>query len=114
MEWNDERVEPSTHWQFQPPSASWWSRNHCAMPVTSAPSHAPLASVKALMQQSTSPPQYGRSSYSHRLLAASSSAVPARASAGRPHSRSVFSDQVVAVYGCPSPPSSGPSTPAGK
>ena len=34
--------------------------NQVAMPVTSAPSHTPLARVHALMQQSTSPPQYGR------------------------------------------------------
>ena len=62
MEWKDERVEPSTHSQFQPPSGRRWSTNQVAMPVTSAPSHTPLARVQALMQQSTSPPQYGRSS----------------------------------------------------
>ena len=71
MEWNDERVDPSTHSQFQPPSASRCSTNQAASPSTSAPSQTPFASVQALMQQSTSPPQYGRSSYSQRLFAAS-------------------------------------------
>ncbi len=66
-------------------------------------SHAPLARVNALMQQSTSPPQYGRSSYSQRLFAASRSAVPASAAAWRPHSPSVLSAHVVAVHGCPAP-----------
>ena len=109
MEWNDERVEPSTHSQFQPPSAIRWSRNHWAIPETSAPSHTPLARVKALMQQSTSPPQYGRSSYSQRLFAARRSAVPASAAASRPQSRRVLSVHVVAVHGCPAPSAaSGP------
>ncbi len=73
------------------------------MPVTSAPSHTPFATVQALMQQSTSPPQYGRSSYSQRLFAASSSAVrrSRRTAASSPHSRSEFSVHVVAVHGCP-------------
>src|SRR4029434_10333767 len=51
--------------------------------------------------QSTSPPQYGRSSYSQRLFAASRSAVPASAAASRPHSRRVLSVHVVAVHGWP-------------
>jgi hypothetical protein len=57
VEWNDDRVEPSTHSQFQPPSGSWCSMNQSTMPATSAPSQTPFATVHALMQQSTSPPQ---------------------------------------------------------
>jgi hypothetical protein len=57
VEWNDDRVEPSTHSQFQPPSVSRCSTNQSARPATSAPSHRPFASVQALIQQSTSPPQ---------------------------------------------------------
>jgi hypothetical protein len=57
VEWNDERVEPASHSQFQPPSAIWCSTNQRAIPDTSAPSQTPLARVHALMQQSTSPPQ---------------------------------------------------------
>ena len=34
--------------------------NQSTIEVMSAQSHTPLASVHALMQQSTSPPQYGR------------------------------------------------------
>ena len=73
------------------------------MPVTSAPSHTPFATVQALMQQSTSPPQYGSSSYSQREFAASSSAVrlSRRTSASIPHSRSELRVQVVAVQGWP-------------
>src|SRR5258708_7780714 len=63
------------------------------------------------MQQSTSPPQYGRPSYSQRLFAASSSAVPASTAASRPHSRSEFNDHVVAVHGCPQPSSAPPPPP---
>src|SRR4051794_10041189 len=94
VEWNDERVDPSTHSQFQPPSTMRCSTNQSASAETSASSQAPLASVYALMQQSTSPPQYGRSSYSQRLLAASFSAVPASAAASNPHSRSALRLQV--------------------
>jgi hypothetical protein len=75
--------------------------NQFASPETSTPSHAPLESVQELMQQSTSPPQYGRSSYSHREFAARRSAVSPRTSGSRPHSRSDFRAQVVAVQGCP-------------
>ena len=57
VEWNDDRVDPSTHSQFQPPSTSWCSTNQATIPSTSAPNHTPLATVQALMQQSTSPPQ---------------------------------------------------------
>ena len=58
VEWNEERVEsPSSASQFQPPSASRCAGNHAASAETSAPSHAPLASVYELMQTSTSPPQ---------------------------------------------------------
>ncbi len=110
VEWNDDRVDPSTHSQFQPPSASRCSTNHAAMPSTSAPSQTPFVSVQALMQQSTSPPQYGRSSYSQRLFAARRSAVSVSTDASTPHSRSEFSDQVVAVHGWPAPSAaSGPS-----
>ena len=45
-------------------------RTRSASLSTSAPSHSPFINVQALMQQSTSPPQYGRSSYSQRLFAA--------------------------------------------
>ena len=38
------------------------------MPSMWAPSHTPFATVHALMQQSTSPPQNGRSSYSQRAV----------------------------------------------
>ena len=80
------------------------------IPETSAPSHAPLATVKALMQRSTSPPQYGRLSYSHREFAARRSAVSPRTAASNPQSRSVFSTQVVAVHGWPAPSAaSGPA-----
>jgi hypothetical protein len=60
------------------------------MRVMSAPSHTPFATVQALMQQSTSPRQYGRFSYSQREFAASSSTVrrSRRTSAAMPHSRS--------------------------
>src|SRR5262249_36102906 len=61
------------------------------------------------MQQSTSPPQYGRPSYSQRLFAASRSAGPARAEASRPQSRRGLSVHVVAVQRCPAPPP-GPGT----
>ncbi len=117
VEWNDDRVDPLTHSQFQPPSAIRCSTNHAASPSTSAPSQTPFASVHALMQQSTSPPQYGRPSYSHRLFAARRSAVSVSADASTPHSRSEFSDHVVAVHGWPAPSAaSGPwkSKPPGK
>ena len=54
------------------------------------------------MQQSTSPSQYGRPSYSQRQFSASSSAVrrSRRTLASRPHSRNELSVQVVAVQGC--------------
>jgi hypothetical protein len=62
------------------------------------------------MQQSTSPPQYGRLSYSHREFTARRSAVSPRAAASSPQSRSVFSTQVVAVHGWPAPSAaSGPA-----
>ena len=110
VEWNDDRVDPSTHSQFHPPSSIRCSANQSAMAVTSAASQTPLARVLALMQQSTSPPQYGRSSYSHRLLAASRSAVPASAEALTPHSRNEVRLDVVAVHGWPAPATaSGPS-----
>ena len=69
------------------------------------------------MQQSTSPPQYGRSSYSQRLFAASRSAVSVSTDASTPHSRSELSDHVVAVHGWPAPSAaSGPwkSKPPGR
>ena len=100
VEWNDARVDPSTHAQFHPPSVIWCAGNHAAIGETSAPSHVPLARVKALMQASTSPPQYGRSSYSQRALARRSPAVSGfNASGSTPHSRRELSDHVVAVHG---------------
>ncbi len=54
------------------------------------------------MQQSTSPSQYGRPSYSQQQFFASSSAVrrSRRTLASRPHSRNELSVHVVAVQGC--------------
>ncbi|SKF62550.1 Uncharacterised protein [Mycobacteroides abscessus subsp. abscessus] len=57
VEWNEDRVDPSTHSQFQPPSSIWCSSSQAAMGETSVPSQAPLAKVNALMQASTSPSQ---------------------------------------------------------
>ena len=50
----------------------------------------PVASVQALMEQSTSPAQHGRFSYSQREFSASNSAVrrSRNAVAANPHSRS--------------------------
>src|SRR4051794_1122188 len=71
-----------------------------------------VAPVQALMQQSTSPLQYDKSSYSQRQLSARSSTVRRSRStaASRPHSRNELSVHVVAVHGCPAPSAaSGPS-----
>src|ERR1700712_3640584 len=99
VEWNDDFVDPSSHMQSHPPSGMRCSGSHASMAETSAPSHAPFARVKPLMQQSASPCQYGPSLYSHREFSASFSAVPANATGSVPHPRRMFKAQVVAVYG---------------
>jgi hypothetical protein len=60
VERSDDCTDPFAHSQFQPPSAMRRLRNQRARWLTSTLSHAPFASVNALMQQSTSPFQYGR------------------------------------------------------
>ncbi len=115
VEWTEDRVEPCSHSQFQPPSSIAWSTNQAAFARMSRPSQRPLRRVMALMQTSTSPSQKGRSSYSQRVPRSNRSAVSPSARAGTPHSRREFSDQVVAVHGWPSRKargSSGPGYPA--
>lgn len=96
VEWKEARCKPSTQSQFHPPSSIWCRTNHGSRSAMSRPSQDPFASVLALMQGSTSPPQKGRPSYSRLLFASSRSAVArpcSRAYGSTPHSRSVRSDQ---------------------
>src|SRR5699024_10023652 len=99
VEWKEETLEPSIHSQFQPPSSCWCSRSQSTIPSTAASSQSPLDRGHEVMQTSTSPPQYGRFSYSQRT-SASISAVPASAAASPPHSPRSLSAQVVAGHGC--------------
>jgi hypothetical protein len=45
VEWNDDRVDPSIHSQFQPPSGWRYATSQSTTPSMSAPSQTPFATV---------------------------------------------------------------------
>jgi hypothetical protein len=103
---NDDRTEPISASQFQPPSPRRSSRIRSTIGETSTPKYAPVSIVRPLMHGSTSPSKYRCPACSHRPFSATS-AIALRADCdvgSSPSSCNVCSVCIVAVQGWPGSP----------
>ena len=100
---NEDRTDPFSASQFQPPSSSRSPRIRSTIGATSTPKYAPVSIVLPLMHGSTSPSKYRCPACSQRPFSATS-AIARRADSdagSSPRSCRVCSVCIVAVQGCP-------------